>query len=156
MSSSRASTFATSLSVAIWWIVREVRIVRQWRLDKHFSTSFLLQETVKDLNPEQEGDNVKMIMKTRVGTSTQMDNDKNMLCTGTSARQRKIHLYILEASESGRNGGRGEWRSWTSRGRRERTRATVLQLASPGGEKSCKEKGKGSTRDWSKCHFESQ
>ena len=65
--------------------------------------------------------------------------------TGTNARQRKKYLYILEASESGRNGGRGEWRSWTSRGKRERTRATVLQLASPGGEKSCKEKGKRST-----------
>ena len=60
-------------------------------------------------------DIVKIPMKTRVGTSTHMDDE--------------IYLCILEASESGRNGGRGVWRRKSSQDRTERTMATVLQLA---------------------------
>ena len=49
-----ASTFSTSLSVAVRWMVSEVRRLRQLRLDTHCSTSLLLHETAKDLNPVQE------------------------------------------------------------------------------------------------------
>lgn len=54
MSPSVASTFSTSLSVAVRWMVSEVRRLRQLRLDTHCSTSLLLHETAKDLNPVQE------------------------------------------------------------------------------------------------------
>ena len=74
-------------------------------------------------------DIVKIPMKTRVGTSIHMDDDEN---TFAQVRQRTIYLCILEASESGRNGGRGVWRRRSSQGKKERTRATVLQRASPG------------------------
>ena len=74
-------------------------------------------------------DIVRMPTKTRVGTSIHMDDDEN---TFAQVRQRTIYLCILEASESGRNGGCGVWRRRSSQGKKERTRATVLQRASPG------------------------
>ena len=45
------ATLATSLSVAVRWMVREVRRERRWRLDTIFPISLLLQETDRDLNP---------------------------------------------------------------------------------------------------------
>ena len=72
---------------------------------------------------------MRIIIKTRVDKHAEMDDDKNVFCRGREARQRKTYLCILEAIESGGNGGRGVWRSWSSQGRIERRRATVLLLA---------------------------